>query len=43
MRAPYVVLGAGVRYAKIKVSPALFRVLPETDIVEGLAVPVEAN
>lgn len=41
MRADYVILGAGVREAKVKVSPELLRMLPEAEIVEGLAVPVD--
>lgn len=43
MEAEYVVLGAGVREAKIKVSPALFETLPGAEIVHGLAISVEAG
>lgn len=43
MLADYVVLGAGVREAKIKVNPALFETLPGAEIVDGLAVPLEAK
>ncbi len=43
MQAGYVVLGAGVREAKVKVSPALFETLPGAEIVDGLAVLVEAK
>ena len=39
MDADYVILGAGVREAKIKVTPAIFHALPNVDVVEGLAVP----
>jgi prolyl-tRNA editing enzyme YbaK/EbsC (Cys-tRNA(Pro) deacylase) len=42
-QADYVVLGAGVREAKIKVSPALFDTLPGTDIVEGLAIRIQPD
>lgn len=41
MQADYVILGAGVREAKIKVSPELFRTLPQAEIVDGLAIPVD--
>lgn len=41
MDAGYVILGAGVREAKIKVSPAVFYALPNVDMVEGLALPRE--
>ena len=40
MHADYVVLGAGVREAKIRVSPLLLEMLPGAEIVEGLAVPL---
>ncbi len=43
MEADYIVLGAGVREAKIKVSPALFETLPGAEIVEGLAVPLQSD
>jgi prolyl-tRNA editing enzyme YbaK/EbsC (Cys-tRNA(Pro) deacylase) len=43
MQADYVILGAGVREAKIKVSPALFNSLPGTEIVEGLAIKIRPN
>ncbi len=35
--APYVVLGAGTRAAKIKMSPKVFDALPNVSVVEGLA------
>lgn len=35
---PFVILGAGTRSAKIKVRPGYFLRLPQTEIVEGLAV-----
>src|SRR5262245_49065164 len=37
MELDYVILGSGDRSAKIKISPELFRGLPEVQIVEGLA------
>ena len=43
MEADYIVLGAGVREAKIKVSPLLFETLPAAEIVEGLAVPLQSD
>ncbi|HSS66064.1 MAG TPA: YbaK/EbsC family protein, partial [Gammaproteobacteria bacterium] len=42
MQAEYVILGAGVRAAKIKVGPELFRTLPEVEVVDGLAIQSEA-
>ncbi|MDX1513636.1 MAG: YbaK/EbsC family protein [Gammaproteobacteria bacterium] len=39
MNADYVILGAGVREAKIKVAPSVFRRLPNAEVVEGLAIP----
>lgn len=41
MERPFVILGAGTRAAKIKVSPAYFLSLPQAEIIEGLAVAVE--
>ena len=35
--APYVILGAGTRAAKIKVSPKVFDSIPNTTVIEGLA------
>lgn len=37
MQRPFVILGAGTRSAKIKVSPDYFLALPQTEVVEGLA------
>ncbi len=37
MTRPFVILGAGTRAAKIKVSPDYFLTLPQTEVVEGLA------
>ena len=37
MARPFVILGAGTRSAKIKVSPDYFLQLPQTEVVEGLA------
>lgn len=41
MTAEYVILGAGVRDAKIRVPPAIFHALPNVDVVENLAIPRE--
>lgn len=41
MQTQYVILGAGVREAKIKISPELFRALPEVEVVDGLAVQIQ--
>ena len=43
MQADYVILGAGVREAKVKVGPAFFRTLPGVEVVDGLAVPTETQ
>lgn len=37
MARPFVILGAGTRSAKIRVSPEYFCTLPQTEIVDGLA------
>jgi prolyl-tRNA editing enzyme YbaK/EbsC (Cys-tRNA(Pro) deacylase) len=37
MARPFVILGAGTRSAKIRVSPDYFLKLPQTEIVDGLA------
>jgi prolyl-tRNA editing enzyme YbaK/EbsC (Cys-tRNA(Pro) deacylase) len=37
MQLDYVILGAGHRAAKIKLAPAFFRDIPNTEIVDGLA------
>ena len=37
MARPFVILGAGTRSAKLKISPDYFRRLPQTEIVDGLA------
>lgn len=39
MALDYVILGGGDRSSKIKVAPAIFRDLPNTAIVDGLARP----
>lgn len=39
MACDVVILGAGTRSAKVKVSPEIFRHLRNTEIVEGLAKP----
>lgn len=38
MERRFVILGAGTRSAKIRVSPEYFRRLPQAEIVEGLAL-----
>lgn len=38
MNAEYVILGAGVREAKIRVSPSIFHSLPGVEVVEGMAL-----
>jgi prolyl-tRNA editing enzyme YbaK/EbsC (Cys-tRNA(Pro) deacylase) len=40
MARPFVILGAGTRAAKIRVSPDYFLGLPQVEIVEGLAKDV---
>jgi prolyl-tRNA editing enzyme YbaK/EbsC (Cys-tRNA(Pro) deacylase) len=37
MATDYVILGAGSRAAKVKISPEVFRRTPNTSVVEGLA------
>lgn len=37
MRRPFVILGAGTRAAKIKLTPDYFLTLPQAEVVEGLA------
>lgn len=37
MQRTFVILGAGTRAAKIKVTPDYFLTLPQTEVVEGLA------
>ena len=37
MARPFVILGAGTRAAKIKVTPDYFLTLPQVEVVEGLA------
>ena len=41
MDAEYVILGAGVREAKIRISPRLFETLSNIEIVEALAMPLK--
>jgi len=38
MQCDYIILGGGSRSIKIKVSPAVFDLTPNTEIVEGLAL-----
>ena len=37
MQCDYIILGGGSRSIKIKISPAVFELTPNTEIVEGLA------
>ena len=37
MARPSIILGAGTRAAKLRISPAYFRDLPSVEVVEGLA------
>lgn len=37
MQRPFVILGAGTRAAKIRVTPDYFLTLPQAEVVEGLA------
>ena len=37
MQAPYIILGGGDRETKLKISPRLFELLPNTEIVPNLA------
>ncbi len=37
---PWVVVGGGTRDMKVKVDPEIFRRLPNTSVVEGLATPI---
>ena len=37
MQAPYIVLGGGDRETKLKISPQLVNLLPNVDIVSGMA------
>ncbi len=39
----WVVVGAGSRSAKIKVDPAIFRLMPNVDIIDDLAFPFPAE
>ena len=39
MALDYVILGSGSRSSKIKVSPAVFKGMPNAQIVEGLSLP----
>lgn len=41
MALDYVILGGGDRASKIRVAPAIFRDLPNAEIVDGLARPVD--
>jgi prolyl-tRNA editing enzyme YbaK/EbsC (Cys-tRNA(Pro) deacylase) len=41
MRREFVILGGGNRSSKLKVLPALFDGVPNAEIVEGLAKPIE--
>ena len=38
MQCDYIILGGGSRSIKIKISPAVFELTANTEIVEGLAL-----
>ena len=40
MDHPWVIVGGGSRDMKVKVDPEVFRRLPETTVVDGLAAPI---
>jgi prolyl-tRNA editing enzyme YbaK/EbsC (Cys-tRNA(Pro) deacylase) len=41
MELDYVILGGGSRALKIKVAPELFRKLPNSEVIEALATPLD--
>ncbi len=43
MRAEYIILGGGNRESKIKVLPTIFEHTANTEIVDGLANPIESG
>jgi prolyl-tRNA editing enzyme YbaK/EbsC (Cys-tRNA(Pro) deacylase) len=43
MERPFVILGAGTRAAKLKVSPNYLLTLPQTEVIEGLAKEAPAQ
>tara|TARA_B110000438_G_C15294321_1_gene428268 strand:+ start:247 stop:489 length:243 start_codon:yes stop_codon:yes gene_type:complete len=38
MQCDYIILGEGNRTIKIKISPAVFNLTPNTEVIEGLAI-----
>ena len=38
MQCDYIILGGGSRSIKIKLSPAVFNLTPNTEVIEGLAI-----
>jgi prolyl-tRNA editing enzyme YbaK/EbsC (Cys-tRNA(Pro) deacylase) len=38
MQPDYIILGGGSRSIKIKISPAVFNLTPNTEVIEGLAL-----
>jgi len=38
MQCDYIILGGGNRSIKIKISPAVFNLTPNTEVIEGLAI-----
>jgi len=38
MQCDYIILGGGSRSIKIKISPAVFKLTPNTEVIEGLAL-----
>ena len=37
MQCDYIILGGGSRSIKIKISPSVFKLTPNTEVIEGLA------
>jgi prolyl-tRNA editing enzyme YbaK/EbsC (Cys-tRNA(Pro) deacylase) len=38
MQCDHIILGGGNRSIKIKISPAVFNLTPNTEVIEGLAI-----
>jgi hypothetical protein len=38
MQCDYIILGEGNRSIKIKISPVIFNLTPNTEVIEGLAI-----
>ncbi|MEM7255226.1 MAG: YbaK/EbsC family protein, partial [Pseudomonadota bacterium] len=39
MEAPYIILGGGNRESKLKISPRIFELTANTEVIDGLAAP----